>query len=189
MSHRLTPKGKYRNFRPLSAPVAGGFSRGLPVCKFRWLVVKMFGIGLPELILIMAVALIVVGPEKLPDLARGLAKQFFELKKAANVLKDSLQEEELLSGKPPDDQTSPIGFSRPEQLAAEAMKAQGVKYAEPGSPRQEVLDLADAAPKAEPVAAAHHQEPPTVEAEVVEVEVSGTPEPKPTGETSGKADA
>lgn len=145
----------------------------------------MFGIGLPELILIMAVALIVVGPEKLPDLARGLAKQFFELKKAANVLKDSLQEEELLSGKPPGDQTSPIGFSRPEQLAAEAMKAQGVKYAEPGSPRQAVLDLADAAPKAEPVAAAHLQEPPTVEV----VEVSGTPEPKPTGETSGKADA
>jgi len=39
----------------------------------------MFGIGLPELILIMAVALIVVGPEKLPDLARGLAKQLIEL--------------------------------------------------------------------------------------------------------------
>jgi sec-independent protein translocase protein TatB len=53
----------------------------------------MFGIGLPELILILALALIVVGPEKLPDLAKSLAKQLLELKKTANALKDSLQEE------------------------------------------------------------------------------------------------
>ncbi|RJX35584.1 MAG: twin-arginine translocase subunit TatB [Desulfurivibrio sp.] len=53
----------------------------------------MFGIGLPEFILIMALALIVVGPEKLPDLAKTLAKQLLELKKTANALKNSLQEE------------------------------------------------------------------------------------------------
>jgi len=80
----------------------------------------MFGIGLPELILIMAVALIVVGPEKLPDLARGLAKQIVELKKAANVLKETLHEGD------PDGSTDgdlPIGFSRPEELAAAARLA------------------------------------------------------------------
>ena len=54
----------------------------------------MFGIGLPELILIMAVALIVVGPDKLPELAKSLGKGIFELKKAASSLKDSLNEEE-----------------------------------------------------------------------------------------------
>ncbi len=53
----------------------------------------MFGIGFPEFILIMVLALIVVGPEKLPDLAKSLAKQLLELKKTANSLKDSLQEE------------------------------------------------------------------------------------------------
>lgn len=53
----------------------------------------MFGIGLPELILIMALALIVVGPDKLPDLAKSIAKQILELKKTANSLKESLQEE------------------------------------------------------------------------------------------------
>ena len=54
----------------------------------------MFGIGLPELILILAVALIVVGPEKLPELAKSLGKGIVELKKAAATLKDSLNEEE-----------------------------------------------------------------------------------------------
>ncbi len=54
----------------------------------------MFGIGLPELILIMAIALIVVGPEKLPELAKTLARQVVELKRAANALKNSLQEED-----------------------------------------------------------------------------------------------
>ncbi|MBI5558388.1 MAG: twin-arginine translocase TatA/TatE family subunit [Deltaproteobacteria bacterium] len=53
----------------------------------------MFGIGLPEFILILALALIVVGPEKLPDLAKTLAKQFLELKKTANALQQSLRDE------------------------------------------------------------------------------------------------
>jgi len=53
----------------------------------------MFGIGLPELILIMAIALIVVGPEKLPELAKTLARQVLELKRAANTLQQSLREE------------------------------------------------------------------------------------------------
>lgn len=53
----------------------------------------MFGIGLPEMLLIMALALIVVGPDKLPDLARSLAKGLMELKKTAESLKTSFAEE------------------------------------------------------------------------------------------------
>lgn len=59
----------------------------------------MFGIGLPEMILILALALIVVGPDKLPDLARSLAKGLMDLKKTAEGLKDSFAEE----GNPLDD--------------------------------------------------------------------------------------
>lgn len=59
----------------------------------------MFGIGLPEMILIMALALIVVGPDKLPDLARSLAKGVMELKRTAEGLKESLGED----GNPLDD--------------------------------------------------------------------------------------
>ncbi|WP_084456306.1 twin-arginine translocase TatA/TatE family subunit [Desulfogranum mediterraneum] len=54
----------------------------------------MFGIGLPEMIVIFAVALIVVGPDKLPELARSLAKGVFEMKKAVQQLKSNLSEED-----------------------------------------------------------------------------------------------
>jgi sec-independent protein translocase protein TatB len=53
----------------------------------------MFGIGLPEMIVILAVALIVVGPDKLPELARSLARGVQELKKTVDEVKSSLQEE------------------------------------------------------------------------------------------------
>jgi len=53
----------------------------------------MFGIGLPEMILILALALIVVGPDKLPDLARSLAKGIMELKKTAEGFKEQIKEE------------------------------------------------------------------------------------------------
>lgn len=45
------------------------------------------------MIVILAVALIVVGPDKLPELARSLAKGVNELKKTMNQVKDSLNEE------------------------------------------------------------------------------------------------
>ena len=51
----------------------------------------MFGIGMPEMILILAVALIVIGPKKLPDLAKSLGKAMGEFKKATSDLKASMQ--------------------------------------------------------------------------------------------------
>jgi Tat protein translocase TatB subunit len=54
---------------------------------------NMFGIGMPELILIAVIALIVIGPEKLPGLARTLGKIFGELKKATNEFKETMEVE------------------------------------------------------------------------------------------------
>lgn len=50
----------------------------------------MFGIGMTEMILIAAVALVVLGPKKLPDLARSLGKGFAEFKRATNELKNTI---------------------------------------------------------------------------------------------------
>jgi len=57
----------------------------------------MFGIGMPELLLILAIALIVIGPKKLPDLARSLGRTMREFKKATNELKETIQIDEDLS--------------------------------------------------------------------------------------------
>jgi TatA/E family protein of Tat protein translocase len=54
----------------------------------------MFGIGLPELIIIMVIALIVIGPSKLPDLARALGKGLAEFKKATQEIKEGLELDE-----------------------------------------------------------------------------------------------
>lgn len=53
----------------------------------------MFGIGMPELLLILAVALIVIGPKKLPDMARAIGRGFAEFRKATEELKNSFHEE------------------------------------------------------------------------------------------------
>jgi sec-independent protein translocase protein TatA len=54
----------------------------------------MFGpIGMPELIVIMVLALIIFGPRKLPELGRSLGRSLNEFKRASNELKHTLDEE------------------------------------------------------------------------------------------------
>lgn len=93
----------------------------------------MFGIGVPELILILIVGLIVFGPGKLPEAGRALGKGLREFKKASNALTQALNAE------PAPQQTAqtvqPVQQSAPQSAPAPAAQTAETKPAdEPAQP-------------------------------------------------------
>ena len=50
----------------------------------------MFGIGAPELLVIFVVALIVLGPKRLPEVAKALGKAVAEFRRATRDLSEEL---------------------------------------------------------------------------------------------------
>jgi len=102
----------------------------------------MFGIGMPELLLILAIALIIIGPKKLPDLAKSLGRTLREFKKATNEFKETIQiDEDLTDVKKSFDDIgndikdsvglgAPTEFSRPEEKEAAEKKEDTVDDAE-----------------------------------------------------------
>lgn len=51
----------------------------------------MFGLGVGEIVVILVVALIFIGPKKLPELAKGLGRGLREFQSAAKGLTDTIQ--------------------------------------------------------------------------------------------------
>lgn len=76
----------------------------------------MFGIGMPEMIIILAIALIVIGPHKLPELAKSLGKGLAEFKKATNDFQRNIQEE---ANKPEEKPAAAQQVAATEQASAE----------------------------------------------------------------------
>ncbi len=98
----------------------------------------MFGIGLPELIIIMVIALIVIGPSKLPELARALGKGMAEFRKATQEIKDSLDIDEEIQDIKNDLVDSVSGLDKPLDMGIEEPENEAEK--EPGyeEPEDEV---------------------------------------------------
>ena len=91
----------------------------------------MFGIGVPELILILIVGLIVFGPGKLPEAGRALGKGLREFKKASNALTQALNAEQPpvqnAAAQPAASQPAPAATEQP----APAQTAEAEKPAVP----------------------------------------------------------
>jgi len=56
----------------------------------------MFDIGFPELIVVLVVALVVYGPDRLPDLARAMGKAYAEFRRTMNELKETFDQDETV---------------------------------------------------------------------------------------------
>lgn len=84
----------------------------------------MFGIGMQEIALICVIALVVVGPKKLPELARALGKGYGEFRRAFDEMKRNVetdfQTDEIrrsLLDLPP--RPTPVAYTPPESLLTE----------------------------------------------------------------------
>ena len=53
----------------------------------------MFGIGFPELVVILAVALIVLGPQRLPEVARMLGRAYAQLRRASEEFQQTIRQD------------------------------------------------------------------------------------------------
>ncbi len=54
----------------------------------------MFGnIGFPELVIILAIALLIFGPKKLPEVGRSIGRAIREFRRTSDEIKDRIEEE------------------------------------------------------------------------------------------------
>jgi TatA/E family protein of Tat protein translocase len=65
----------------------------------------MFGIGMPELVIIFVIALLVFGPKELPKIGKTIGKAMGEFRRASDELKEGIQREIDLADREPTEET------------------------------------------------------------------------------------
>jgi len=106
----------------------------------------VFGLGIWELVVIAAVALVVLGPRRLPGMARQLGRALREFRRATNELRYSIDEATDERREPPVQPAVPYTEST-EMVTSKPPTAAGPKQDEPVEPAAEDTDTAEPASK------------------------------------------
>jgi sec-independent protein translocase protein TatA len=79
----------------------------------------LFGIGMPELLIVLVVALLILGPAKLPQVARSLGRGLAEFRRASSELRSTLTApvEEIRETLAEDPAKPPTPAPAPERVA------------------------------------------------------------------------
>ena len=140
----------------------------------------MFGIGGSEILVILVIALLFLGPDKLPEAAKQISKTVREIKKQGRVLTQTIENDEHIGGAIRDLKSALRGDEIPDR---KPVKKAIAKAETPTIAKPEDLEKIDAkaAPEAEKPAEleAKAEQPAEVEAAKPEAKTEATADDKP----------
>ncbi len=132
-------------------------------------------IGLPELIIILVIALLVIGPGKLPEVGTALGKGIREFRKAASDVQEATTLETPPQPTPAPSQAAPAQVAPAATAAPVATAPVATVEAAPAPPPV----AATPAPEPAPVAATPAPEPAPATPGVTDQPPAGSAEPQP----------
>ena len=87
---------------------------------------NIFGVGLPEVTVILILALLIFGPKKLPELGKQLGKTLKSLKKASNEFQNEI--DQVMNGEDKDESPKSIESNQPNVINKEKIDSENKNF-------------------------------------------------------------